>query len=149
MRMKGYPGWFYRTLLATMGALFVSGSLLIPTALEMKLEWEVPWRLTGDPQIAMAALHASAAFLAAAVVGALWSIHMRAGWKKRKNHRTGIALLASMLLLGITAIGIYYLGEDQAALCASVAHMLIGVLLLLFLAVHIVAGWRVRSQHQH
>lgn len=140
MRLRGYPIWFFNALMVVVSVLLLSGMLIMPTTLELKLEWEMPWRLTGDSQIAMAALHAGVSFLFTATVGAIWSVHMRAGWKRRKNHRTGLALLTSLLLLGISAIGIYYLAEEQSALFSSLIHIVGGALMPLLLAVHIVAG---------
>jgi hypothetical protein len=147
MRMKGYPSWFYWMLMLIVALLFVSGCLLLPTTLELKLEWGVPWRLTADQHIGVAALHTAFSFLVLAVIGALWSIHMRAGWKRRRNHQTGLSLLILMLLLGITAIGIYYLGDDRASMFSSVLHMAIGLVIPLLLAIHVVIGRRYHSHH--
>lgn len=146
MRMRGYPGWFYRLLLLVATILVVSGLLLIPTALEMRLEWEVPWRLQGDAQIGTAALHALMSFLMMVVVGALWSVHMRVGWRHRNNHRSGLMISGMMLLLLLSAVGIYYLADDALALDASLIHMVIGASLPFFLLYHIIRGRRI---YQH
>lgn len=147
MRIKGYPAWFYSVVMWVVAILFLSGCLLAPTTINLKLEWDVPWRLSSEQHIGMAAAHAALSFLMMGILGALWGIHMRAGWKKHKNHHTGIGLLISMLLLGITAIGIYYLGDEQASVYSSVTHMLIGIIVPVFLLAHIVIGRRYKTHH--
>jgi uncharacterized membrane protein len=147
MRIKGYPGHFYLILMLTIGALFISGSLLVPTTLNFKLEWNVPWRLSSDQHISVAAIHATLSLLMAAMIGALWSIHMRAGWRRRKNHHSGLSLLVTMVLLGLTAIGIYYFGDEQYSMLSSVAHMLIGIAIPLLLLIHIILGRRSQAKH--
>lgn len=147
MRIKGYPSLFYLLLLITFTTLFVTGCLLAPTTLNLKLEWDVPWRLSSDQHIGVAAAHATLSFLMVGVIGALWSIHIRAGWKRRKNHHTGLSLVMFMLLLGITAIGIYYLGDEQAAMFSSVAHMLMGIVIPILLVIHVVIGRRYQVHH--
>lgn len=140
MRMRGYPAWFYRLLLVVAAILVLSGLLLIPAALEMRLEWEVPWRLQGDAQIGAAALHALMSFLMVMVVGALWSVHMRAGWRHKRNHRSGVLMAGMMLMLLLSAVAIYYLADDALALDASLLHMAAGALLPPFLVYHIIRG---------
>lgn len=143
MRLRGYPAWFYKFLLAIFFTTAVTGLLLIPASLEMRLEWEVPWRLQGDAQIGTAALHALMSFLMMVVVGALWSVHMRVGWRHRKNHRSGLIISGMMLLLLLSAVGIYYLADDALALDASLIHMVIGASLPFFLLYHIIRGRRI------
>lgn len=147
MRLRGYPTWFYQLLLAIILAMLGTGLLLIPAALEMRLEWEVPWRLQGDAQIGTAALHALMSFLMMVVVGALWSVHMRAGWRHRKNHRSGLFMAALMLFLLLSALGIYYFADDAWSLDASVIHMVAGLLLPTLLLYHIVRGRKMHRLH--
>lgn len=147
MRIKGYPTWFYSVVMWVVAILFLSGCLLAPTTINLKLEWNVPWRLSSEQHIGIAAAHAALSFLMMGILGALWGIHMRAGWKRRKNHHSGIGLLISMLLLGITAIGIYYLGDEQVSVYSSVTHMIIGIIVPVFLLAHIVIGRRYQIHH--
>jgi cation transport ATPase len=137
MRLKGYPKQFYTILMLIITALFVTGCLLLPTTLNLKLEWDVPWRLSSDQHINMAAAHAILSLLMVGIIGALWSIHMRMGWKRRRNYLTGFSLLVIMVLLGVTAIGIYYLGGEQASVFSSVGHAVMGVAIPFVLAIHI------------
>jgi len=147
MRIKGYPGHFYSILMLTIAALFITGCLLVPTTLNLKLEWDVPWRLSSEQHISMAAAHATLSLLMAAIIGALWSIHMRAGWRRRKNHHSGLSLLIIMVLLGITAMGIYYFGDEQFSMLSSVTHMLMGIAIPVLLLVHVIYGRKSQAHH--
>lgn len=147
MRLKGYPKQFYTILMFTITALFITGCLLLPTTLNLKLEWDLSWRLSSEQYIGMAAAHATFSLLMAGIIGALWSIHMRAGWNRRRNYLTGFILLITMGLLGITAVGIYYLGDEQASVFSSAAHAVMGVAIPLILVIHIVIGRRHQMHH--
>ncbi|HLD09322.1 MAG TPA: hypothetical protein VJB68_04690 [Methylophilaceae bacterium] len=137
--MRGYPKWFYRFLVASFVLLTLSGLLLIPNALDMRLEWDMPWRLAGSQQLTIVAIHAILAFLIVSQMGALWSVHMRIGWRHHKNIKTGLSLVAILLALILTGIGIYYLG-DEWSVPASAAHILIGLILPCLFGYHIVMG---------
>jgi heme A synthase len=134
--MRGYPKWFYKYLMLLYVALFISGLLLIPTMLEVMLSWDIPWRLSADQRILTAALHTTFGFLTFMFMGALWTIHMREGWRKNKNKKSGLGLIAILFLLLLSAIGIYYLSDDQSLTIASIIHTVLGISILLFFIQH-------------
>ena len=140
--MKGYPAYFRNFIYFVLVTLSVSGVLLIPSALEMRLEWSAPWSLSGEPRIAFHAAHATAAFLALFIIGALWVIHIRAGLARRKNHYSGIAMVVLMALLLLSGIGLYYAGDELLGRLSVVLHLATGLLLPLSLGVHIVMARR-------
>ncbi len=145
--MKGYPKHFLAALLAALCVLLATGLLLAPETLFLKGEMDVPWRIGGTARIVTAALHAAGAFVVAAFIGALWTVHMRAGWRKKKQHVSGILLAAVMALLGATAVGIYYLGDEGLGPLAALTHLGLGVAFLPPFIWHWVAGRRMR-QHK-
>lgn len=134
--MKGYPRGFLATLWTVCMALLATGLLLAPTTLELRLGWQMPWRLGGGARVGVAAMHAALAFLLLFVIGALWSIHMRAGWRQRRQRKTGAMLVCDLLGLALSALGVYYLGDSGVADATALAHLSLGVLLALPLAVH-------------
>jgi hypothetical protein len=144
--MKGYPRGFQPVLWAVCGALAVSGLLLVPTTLAMRLGWDLPWRLPGGARIGVAAMHAAASFAMLFVFGALWSIHARAGWRRNRQRKSGALLVLGFTGLALTAIGVYYLGESGAADVTALVHLALGVALALPLGVHAVRG---RRHHRH
>lgn len=141
--MKGYPRGFLPTLLLAMAAIFLSGLLLAPTTLELRLDWELPWRLPGERRVALAALHAASGFLVLMLTGALWTGHMRSGWRRRKQRGSGLMVVVPMLLLAVTAVAVYYLGDEGWATISALAHLGLGLLLVLPFGWH---GWR---GHRH
>ncbi len=125
--MTQYPRWFLPGLLVLLAAVLLSGLGLTPTTLAMRVELELPWRLAGGDRVWVAALHSAAAFALAAGVGALWSLHMRSGWR-RKRQRVSGALLCGMLGgLAATAVGVYYIGDDRWAAAVALVHVGIGL----------------------
>ncbi|MGB4812003.1 MAG: hypothetical protein WBP13_05930 [Methylophilaceae bacterium] len=138
-RMRGYPKWFYQFLIMSFLLLCISGFLLIPNALMFRLEWDVTWIFPEEKRLWLVALHVLVGFISTLQLGALWSVHMRIGWRHHKNINSGIGMSLILLALILTGIGIYYLGETFSV-SASVAHILIGVSLPFLFAFHIYAG---------
>lgn len=136
--MRGYPKWFSPSFISFfLGVLFLSGLLLTPTTLEMKLEWSVPWRLGSDSKLFVAATHAFFSLAALVIVGALSSVHMRQEWKAGKNRSSGVTLLATFAFLCISGLGIYYFGNELLSVISSVSHLVVGILFLLVYVWHI------------
>jgi hypothetical protein len=146
--VRGYPGWFYSALLLTMFILILTGGLLTPTLLDLRLEWDMPWRLEGNGQIAVAALHAAVSFWMLTMLGSLWNIHMRAGWRHRQHWRSGVAMALLMLFLLVTAMGIYYLADEQLAMVSAVSHLVAGTLVFMLFVYHAIIGYRRAVQHK-
>lgn len=142
--MKGYPRWFESTLIGTSAALYVSGLLLAPTTLEMRSTWALGWRLEAASRIAAAAAHATLALAFMLLLGALWSIHMRAGWKRRQQRVSGLLLGIALLVLSASAVGVYYLADETMANFAGLSHLAIGVVLIVPFAYHAIVGRRQR-----
>ena len=134
--MKGYPKWINATSITLfVAAVFFSGALLGPTTLALKLDWEMPWRLQDTHRTWVAALHLLASFWFLMLFGALWSVHMRAGWKKRQGRKSGGALVALTIFLLLSALPIYYAGSEKVSNISALAHLATGLALgLLYLA---------------
>ena len=140
--MKGYPGYFRNFVYLVIVTLTITGLAIIPSALEMRMEWNVPWALSGDSRVAIHALHATAAFFALFIIGALWVIHIRAGWKRRNTHHSGITMLLLFAALFLSGIGLYYAGEEALGRLSVLAHLLTGVALPFSVVVHILLARR-------
>jgi heme A synthase len=146
--MTGYPKWFSESLLAMLALLLATGLLLVPTVLELRLEWDFVWRLTGDQRITVAALHVAASFVVFAFSGALWAVHIRRGWKMRLNRASGITLVSLILSLLLSGVGIYYLGGEISSAVASLSHTALGVAAGLCFAIHFVRGRAIKAAAQ-
>lgn len=146
IHVNGYPAGFTRLLHATLAALLLTGLILVPGALEMRLEWEVPWSLAGSQRVPAAAGHATSFFLTLLLLGALWTVHMRAGWVRRENVLSGGTLLAAFGLLAASGLALYYAGDETLGRIAFIIHLGTGLGLPLMLAAHIVGALRARSR---
>ncbi|WP_280152612.1 FeoA family protein [Piscinibacter sp. XHJ-5] len=144
--MKGYPPRFPALLWTACATAFASGLLLAPTTLAMRVGWPVPWRLPSDARLLAAASHAAASFVLLMVVGALWTIHMRVGWRRGRQRVTGATLVSGVAGLVLSALGVYYLGDSELAGDVALVHVSLGVLLALPLAVHATIGKQQRLQ---
>lgn len=144
--MKSYPKGFFATINIIVAALFVSGCLLATITLDLRLEWDMPWRLSGQ-RIPVAALHGLLAFVMLGILGAVWSMHMRFNWRHRKHRVSGSGLVILWLLLMLTGVGIYYLGNERASLIASLAHLGTGLLVVFWYGWHVWSGRNRSGRH--
>jgi cation transport ATPase len=136
--LKGYPKWFNAKLISSFIAILVlSGFLLIPTVLELHLEWTMLWRADAADRIWIAAIHAGLSFLMLWLLGALWPLHMRQGWRTRKKNRSGILLVSTWGVLGVTALGIYYASNGVVSKFSSLTHTFFGVLVVILYISHL------------
>jgi hypothetical protein len=146
--MKGYPAWFRPALIAVSLIVYVSGCLLAPSTLAMRAEWERGWSMASGPRQAMTAAHAATAFGLLLFIGALWAVHMRSGWRRRRQRISGLVMALGFCALIVTAVGVYYAGDQAWADAAGIGHLLLGLPLLVPFVWHAVRGWRHRRQHR-
>jgi uncharacterized protein YybS (DUF2232 family) len=142
--MNGYPNAFNHLLRLVLGMVFASGVLLIPNALDMRLGWHVPWALGGDLRAWMVSSHAASVYLTLLLAGALWTVHMRAGWLRQENVASGISLVLALSLLALTGLLLYYAGDEDLINSAVVMHIILGLMLPALLVGHILGARRAR-----
>jgi heme A synthase len=145
--VKGYHPAFRRLVIGTVILLIATGLLLAPTTLYMRLQWGVPWRLPGEPRLWTAALHTLVSYLMVCLLGILWMVHMRAGWRRKRNHWSGIAMASLMALLTLTGVAVFYLGETQSSAIASAIHLVLGLCVPFFFIYHYLNGRQQRFPH--
>lgn len=144
--MKNDLPWFPRLLFVALAAVVVSGGLLVPSALYFRLEWPVPWRLGGGARNLVGAVHVLVGFGLAALMGAIWEVHIRPRWRHRHNRRSGLSVVIVMAILGFTGIGCMYLGGEFAAPLNSLGHMVLGLAAPAVIALHVARGGGGRSR---
>ncbi len=126
--MKGYPKWFsVKMITILMSLLTVTGYFLAPTTLELKLQWTMPWRLSVEHRTLMAAAHAMMALVIFSLMGSLWTLHMRQEWRRGQSRLTGVGMVISLVLLGLTGVGIYYFGNEKMSQFSSLSHLVLGI----------------------
>ncbi|MES2318467.1 MAG: hypothetical protein V4631_13340 [Pseudomonadota bacterium] len=125
--MKGYPRWFLATLVGTLLVILASGLLLAPTTLMTRADVDVAWRLPAAARVTMAALHTAAGLATMLLIGALWSVHMRSGWRRRKHRASGLTLALALLMLGASAVALFYAADDTLGALAALVHLAVGL----------------------
>lgn len=85
-------------------------------------------------------LHGVAAYALLVVAGALIPVHVKVGWSTRRNRGSGLAVASALVVLSLTALGLYYLSAEGLRGAASLAHWLVGIVALPLLAVHALRG---------
>lgn len=123
-----------------MAILFLTGLLLTPTTLDMRLEVDMPWRLTSDQRLYTVATHVFFSYVMLCLFGAIWRIHILIGIKKKENLFSGLILIGILIILTITGVGIFYFGNDTASIISSVTHLLLGTTIVFFFLYHILIG---------
>jgi hypothetical protein len=84
--------------------------------------------------------HGAASYFFAMLFGAVMPIHIKAGWKSKRNKISGSLMVSVMSLLLISGIFLYY-GADTREVALWV-HWVIGCGLVLLFPFHFIAGRR-------
>jgi uncharacterized membrane protein len=147
--MKGYPYWFLTLLVSAIAMLLATGLLLAPGTLLFKADIELAWRLPSAYRILVTSTHAALGFLLMLLVGSIWSIHMRSGWRRQKQRLSGLLLAILFLILFLTPVAIYYAGEESIGTIAAFLHLIIGILIVFPFAWHWIRGHQSRKNHHH
>lgn len=136
--MIGYPKWFTKNIINSIFVTSaVTGTLLFPTILVLKLDWNFPWRLPNEYRDGIVILHVLFGFIVFTLLGALASVHMRLGFRKKKKIISGVSLIGLISLLGISGLGILYFGDEQFSTYSSLTHLILGFLLIMFYLGHL------------
>ncbi|WP_341677562.1 hypothetical protein [Niveibacterium sp. SC-1] len=144
--MKGYPRRFYYWLMAAFAGLGVSGLVLTPTTLMLRFDTSLAWRIAAESRVFVAAVHAACGFVVSWIFGALWTVHIRAGWRQRRQLGSGLTLASALLGLILTGVGIYYLASDAWANAAAGLHVALGLGGIAVFGWHAWKGHRLRRR---
>jgi hypothetical protein len=87
-------------------------------------------------------IHGGTAMAALMLIGALFPLHMRRGWRARRNRLTGTAMATFNAVLIVTAFGLYYLGSDLLRPWSSRLHIAFGLALPVLFLIHVLIGRR-------
>lgn len=142
--MKAYPRHFLAWFWSLLALIAITGLVLVPGMLALRLEWDVPDRWLPPARVFWAAAHGLLAFLTLLLFGSLLPLHVRHGLRQMKNRGTGIALLSALPVLILTGWGIYYLSDENVARWTSVLHVLVALLISGLVGWH---AWRAHRIH--
>jgi cation transport ATPase len=93
-------------------------------------------------------LHGGAAMAMLVLLGALLPLHVRVGWRRRRNRGSGALMLAANAILVATAFGLYYEGSDALRHWTSELHIALGFALPLAVVGHVLRGRRSRTANR-
>ncbi|SFF39333.1 hypothetical protein SAMN04488120_103167 [Fontimonas thermophila] len=101
--------------------------------------WAQAWLLKAHGVLAMFAVWG---------FGVLWSFHIRPAWRLRRHRNSGGLLFASVSLLSISGLLLYYAGNETLRGLSSLVHWIIGFAGSIALIVHgLLIARRGRSRH--
>lgn len=130
------PRWQEWSIYLGFGLLFSSGVIWL------LLEWFV--RVTGEfgpehhpGQHWSLIVHGIAAYFFMATIGSLIPVHIKLGWVLGGHRWSGSALAGTLLLLSLTALGLYYASDELLRNWTSVIHWSLGLLSLLAIVLHV------------
>lgn len=131
--------WFRCTLYAAFALLVLTGAVwLVADQLKDSSESESWQRVAAS----MLMVHGGAAMVTLLLLGAVFALHVRLGWRSGRNRITGPAMVAFNAALIVTAFGLYYSGSDAVRPWVSDVHIVLGFALPALLIVHILLGRR-------
>jgi hypothetical protein len=131
--------WFRAALYAAFAVLLVSGAAwLWADAMKDGPNGE-GWQTAGAYLLMT---HGGTAMAALMLLGALVPLHMRRGWRARRNRITGTAMATFNAVLIATAFGLYYFGSELLRPWTSWLHIAVGLALPILFVIHVVTGRR-------
>jgi len=87
--MKAYPRNFLAWFWSLLALIAITGLVLLPGMLALRLEWDVPDRWLPPARATWAATHGLLAFLTLLLLGSLLPLHVRHGLRQPKEPRHG------------------------------------------------------------
>jgi len=87
-------------------------------------------------------VHGIAAYVFLIVGGAMIPVHVKLGWNLRRNLVSGLAVASICIVLALTALALYYVGDEVARHWSSVMHWTVGLIALPAILVHAIKGRR-------
>lgn len=135
------PRWIRLTVYAATAATWLSGILWL--LFHHFVRREGPFGPEAHPlEHQWLALHGAAAFLIVWALGLIWTSHIRRGWWGQKNRKNGRAMTILLIVLILSGWGLYYLGNEDWRDQLANLHWILGLLLGLWLPLHIWNGRR-------
>lgn len=87
-------------------------------------------------------LHGVVAALLLWAFGLVWLAHVRRAWHRRFNRLSGGVMVALMVLLAASGLGLYYLADERWRDVASIGHWAMGLFAGAWLPMHVWRGRR-------
>ena len=89
-------------------------------------------------------IHGGASMVTLVLLGTLYPLHMRLGWRANRNRVSGSLMVTINGLLIVTAFGLYYSGSDVLRAWTGYVHIVVGLALPILVGIHVLLGRRSR-----
>lgn len=133
------PRWQEYAVYATLGALILTGLSWLALDWWVRVEGEFGPEHHPAEHLSLV-VHGIAAYAFLIVGGAMIPVHIKLGWNLERNRKSGLWLGLSSIAAALTALGLYYLGEEGIRATASLAHWVIGLAIIPALLIHAIRG---------
>ena len=131
---------FQFALFAAFSVLFVTGALwLYADQMKVAVDTGETWQAIGANLLMV---HGGLAMITLMFLGALVPLHIRLGWRSRRNRVTGAAMASFNAALVVTAFGLYYTGSEVLRPWMGIIHTGFGLCLPFLFLIHVCIGKR-------
>lgn len=141
VRPTRLPNWQEYAVYATLGTLIVTGLAWLALDQWVRVAGEFGAEKHPAEQLSLI-IHGIAAHGFLIVAGALIPVHVVLGWNIGRNKASGLWLAIGSSIAAATGLGLYYLGGEWSRGAASLAHWLVGLVLIPALLIHAIRGRR-------
>lgn len=135
------PRWQEWSVYLTMGLLIATGVawLLFDSFVRVAGEFG-PEHHPAEHWLLIA--HGVSAYAFLVIAGAMIPVHVTLGWNVRKNLKSGLTLAGTCVVLAVTALGLYYAGDELSRHWVGIIHWTMGLIVIPVLLVHALNGLR-------
>ena len=133
--------WHRRSIYASIAALLLSGAAWLLAHYFFRITG--PFGESASPVEPWAMkLHGATAMVMLFFLGSLMNAHIRRAIKAGRNQATGWGMIGTMVLLIVSAFGLYYIAGDSDRPAWSMLHWVLGLACGLLFILHVVIGRR-------
>jgi hypothetical protein len=137
------PRWQEWSVYMTLGLLIATGIVWLLLDNFVRVEGEFgPEHHPAEHLVLI--VHGVAAYAFLIIGGAMIPVHITLGWNTRRHLKSGLTLAGTCLILGLTALGLYYMSDEISRNWVSITHWVLGLVAIPALIVHALIGRRSR-----
>ncbi|MES2296530.1 MAG: DUF4405 domain-containing protein [Pseudomonadota bacterium] len=140
--------WHRRCIYGSCAALFVSGVAWLVAHFFLRSAGQFGEAASPIEPWAMK-LHGAAVMVALFFLGSLVNSHIRRALKTGRNRSSGLAMMATLLVLVFSGYGLYYLASEGDRPVWSAVHWIVGLALGALILVHVLLGRRSNPYSKH
>jgi hypothetical protein len=137
------PRWQEWSVYVTLGLLIATGIVWLLLDNFVRVEGEFGTAHHPAEHLVLIG-HGVAAYAFLIIGGAMIPVHITLGWNTRRNLKSGLTLAGACLILAITALGLYYVGDEISRNWVSITHWALGLVAIPALLIHALIGRRSR-----